>query len=307
MDRGGDAVLPVVVVHFRAPDWCRSSVAAMLASDAVRVDVTVVDNSGDLAGGGVPGAARVVASGANAGYAGGANLGVRTALQEHPGATHVAVCSHDFHPDPDCFARLLDAARRDGSLGIVAPRLTDPKPSIGAWFDGRRSTNVEPHDDAPPVFEADWVSGTCMVVRTDALRVTGGFDEGFGSYVEDVDLCLRVREAGWRVATVTAAAGHGLGSVSSVRFRLTATNVALLAAKREGVWPARRLVARYALRSIRSGLLAVLPSTRGLGRRRASLRYAAAQGGAAWHLLRSGMIGRYAADPGHAQPEVVGS
>lgn len=304
MDPDGDIVLPVVVVHYRAPDWCRSSVAALVASEGVRVDVTVVDNSGELDSDPAL-AARVVAPGANTGYAGGANLGLRTVLSQHPAATHVAVCSHDFHPEPDCLVRLLDAARRDDSLGIVAPCLTDPKPSIGAWFDGRRSTNVAPHDGAPPVFEADWVSGTCMVVRTDALRTTGGFDEGFGSYVEDVDLCLRVREAGWRVGTVVAAAGHGLGSVSSVRFRLTATNVALLAAKREGAWPARLLVARYVLRSARSGLLAVLPSTRGVGRRRASLRYASAQGGAAWDLLRSGSIGRYAADPGHAQPRVV--
>lgn len=299
-------VLPVVVVHYRAPDWCRSSVAALAGSVGACLDVTVVDNSGELAGGPAlpPGAARVLAAGGNVGYAGGANLGLRDALRRHPAATHVAVCSHDFHPEPDCFVRLVEAARDDSSLGVVAPRLTDPKPSIGAWFDGRRSTNVEPRDDSPAVSDADWVSGTCMVIRSDVLRSIGGFDEGFGSYVEDVDLCLRVRAAGWRVATVVAAAGRGLGSVSSVRFRLTAINVALLAAKREGAWPARRLVGRYLVRSARAALLAVLPSWRGLDRRRASLRYAGAQGGAAWHLLRSGRIARYARDPAHAQPAV---
>lgn len=305
MEARRDAV-SVVVVHYRAPEWCRSSVAAIVASQDVDVDVVVVDNSGDLASEPMSVAgARVVPAGTNAGYAGGANLGLRHAFRQHPDATHVAVCSHDFHPDPQCFARLLDAARADPTLGVVAPRLTGPKPSIGWWFDGRRSTNVEPHDAAPPVFEADWVSGTCMLVRAECLRAVGGFDEGFRSYVEDVDLCLRVREAGWRVATVTAAAGHGMGSVSSVRFRLTAINVALLAAKREGAGAAWLLSGRYVLRCLRSALLALLPSPRGLDRRKASLRYAAAQGGAAWYLLRSGLIGRYARDPRHAEPAVT--
>lgn len=300
-------VLPVVVVHFRAPEWCRSSVAALTASIGTRVEVTVVDNSGELAGDALACGTHVLDPGGNVGYAGGANHGLRHALARHPSSSHVAVCSHDFHPEPDCFSELLAVARADDTLGVVAPRLTDPKPSIGAWFDGRRSTNVEPHDGVDPVFESDWVSGTCMLLRADTLRAIGGFDEGFGSYVEDVDLCLRAREAGWRVATVVAAAGRGLGSVSSIRFRLTAVNVALLAAKREGAWAARFLAARYVIRSLRSTLLAVLPSTRDLARRRASLRYAAAQGGAAWDLVSSGRIHRYAQRPDHAQPEVVPS
>ena len=294
-----DVVLPVVVVHYRAPEWCRSAVRAIQAS-SVPVDVVVVDNSGDLVDAGVPGAT-VVEPGGNAGYAGGANAGVRHVLERHPDAAHVAVCSHDFHPEPDCFRVLLEAAS-DASLGIVAPRLAGPKPSIGNWFDGRRSTNIEPRGGAPAVVDSDWVSGTCMAVRVDVLASIGGLDEGFGSYMEDVDLCLRARRAGWRVATVVAAAGHGLGSVSDVRFRLTAVNVALLAAKREGAWAAWALTARYALRSVRSLLVALVPSTRGLARRRASLRHARSRGGAALDLVRSGRIGTYARDPHHFEP-----
>lgn len=296
-------MLPVVVIHYRAPEWCGSSVEAMTASAGTDVAVIVVDNSGEFTSGGLdlPGAT-VIGSGANAGYAGGANIGIRHALEQHPSAPYVVVCSHDFHPDPSCFAELRSAADADPSLGIAAPRLTGPKPSIGNWFTGRQSFNVEPYDDSPAVFESDWVSGTCMLIRTDSLRAVGGFDEGFRSYVEDVDLCLRVHNGGWRVATVVAASGHSLGSVSSVRFRLTAINVALLAAKRESARAAWLLVAKYLVRCLRSVLLAVIPSPRGLARRRASLRYAGAQGGAAWYLARSGLIQVYATDPGHFEP-----
>lgn len=294
-------VLPVVVVHYRAPEWCRSAVAAIGASAGVITDVLVVDNSGELADGGVDGATVLPAHG-NTGYAGGANLGLRHALERHPAAPVVAVCAHDFHPDPACFRSLLDAAAADATLGVIAPRLTGPKPSIGNWFDGRRSVNVEPHPDAPAVFESDWVSGTCLCVRRDVLAATGGLDEGFGSYMEDVDLCLRARDAGWRVGAVVAATGRGMGSVSDVRFRMTAANVALLAAKREGARAAWTLVATYLGRSLRGLALAVLPSTRGIARRRASLRHARSRGGAAWDLVRAGRIRTYAREPHHFVP-----
>ncbi len=289
-------VLPVVLTHFRAPDWCRSAVAAIAASEGVSIDVVVTDNSGELADDPPPGVT-VVRSSGNIGYAGGANLGMRPALERHPDAGFVAVCSHDFHPEPACFRALLDVAQADPTVGVLAPQLTAPKPDLGSHFDGRRSCRIEPFPGMPAVVEPDWVSGTCMLVRTDVLRSVGGFDEGFGSYMEDVDLCLRVRDAGSRVVTVTAAQGHGLGSVSDVRFRMTAVNVALLAAKREGAGPARRLVARYALRAVRSTLVAALPSSRGLQRRRSSIRFARIQAGAASALVRSGRIRGYALDP----------
>jgi GT2 family glycosyltransferase len=297
-------VLPVVLTHFRAPTWCRSAVTSIAGSSGVVIDVVVADNSGELSDDPPPGAT-VLRSAQNVGYAGGANLGIRHALARHPGAPFVAVCSHDFHPEPDCFRTLLDAADLDPTIGVLAPQLTAPKPDLGSHFDGRSSRRIEPFPGMPALVEPDWVSGTCMVVRTDALRSVGGFDEGFGSYMEDVDLCLRVRESGRRIVTVTAARGRGMGSVSDVRFRMTAVNVALLAAKREGSGPARRLAARYALRAARSAIAAVLPSRRGLERRGESLRYARVQAGAVWALVRDRRIREYAQDPHRYERSVV--
>ena len=49
-------------------------------------------------------------------------------------------------------------------------------------------------------FEPDWVSASCWLARVDPLRRVGLFDPRFFLYFEDVDLCLRLRRGGWRLA-----------------------------------------------------------------------------------------------------------
>jgi len=44
-----------------------------------------------------------------------------------------------------------------------------------------------------------WVTGACMLVRREALERVGHFDPNFFMFLEDVDLCHRVRKKGWEV------------------------------------------------------------------------------------------------------------
>jgi N-acetylglucosaminyl-diphospho-decaprenol L-rhamnosyltransferase len=47
--------------------------------------------------------------------------------------------------------------------------------------------------------EVEWISGSAMLLRREAYDQVDGFDEGYFMYVEDVDLCTRMRKAGWTV------------------------------------------------------------------------------------------------------------
>jgi GT2 family glycosyltransferase len=56
-----------------------------------------------------------------------------------------------------------------------------------------------------------------VLVRAEAFRAVGGFDEGFFMYFEDVDLCLRLEAAGWQLAQEPSAVAQHAGGVTSRR------------------------------------------------------------------------------------------
>lgn len=54
--------------------------------------------------------------------------------------------------------------------------------------------------------DVDWANGACLMIRRSLLRQVGGLDEEFFMYFEDVDLCRRLRQKGYRVRHVAEAA-----------------------------------------------------------------------------------------------------
>ncbi len=53
--------------------------------------------------------------------------------------------------------------------------------------------------DAAESAQVDWVPGAFAIIRPEALAETGPFDQAFFLYYEEVDLCLRMKKAGWSV------------------------------------------------------------------------------------------------------------
>ncbi len=170
----------------------------------------------------------------------GRNLGYGTAVNrgaERAAAEYLLVCNPDVVVDealPQALLAVLDA---HGDVALCGPRIDSADgtryPSarafptlgvaIGHAFVGlfrpnnRWSRRYRLEDDAQDEHDVDWVSGACLLVRRTAFEAVGGFDERYFMYVEDLDLCWRLRRAGWRVRYVPKASAVHLQGVSSAR------------------------------------------------------------------------------------------
>lgn len=105
-------------------------------------------------------------------------------------------------------ARAVELLERSPRAGICGSRLLFPDGTLqhgGVVFGAGR---VGPYHQARgrpgrivPRANREWqaVTGACMLVRAELWGALGGLDESYPFGLEDVDLCLRARAAGWRV------------------------------------------------------------------------------------------------------------
>ena len=61
------------------------------------------------------------------------------------------------------------------------------------------------------IVNVDWTSGACMCVRTKIYKECGGLDADFFAHMEEIDLCWRMRNAGWQLACVPQSVVYHLG------------------------------------------------------------------------------------------------
>jgi GT2 family glycosyltransferase len=89
--------------------------------------------------------------------------------------------------------------------------------SLGRRIVRRSYPSFGPQTTAGPC-QVDWVTGACMLLRSDAFRAVDGFDPQYFLYGEEMDLCYRLQRAGWQVwYHPQAVALHHLGGSQSSR------------------------------------------------------------------------------------------
>jgi N-acetylglucosaminyl-diphospho-decaprenol L-rhamnosyltransferase len=112
-------------------------------------------------------------------------------------------------PGPELWSALVRQAETPGT-GLAYPVLLNPD---GTRQDNERETATPAallarHLLKRPRRRLDWVSAAFWLVRSEAYRQLGGFDEKFYMYCEDVDFCLRLRLANWQLRRADVNAVH---------------------------------------------------------------------------------------------------
>jgi len=155
-------------------------------------------------------------TGANLGYGSAANIGAKLV-----DAKFLLVCNPDVVVGPSAVNTLCEVLEDRPQVAVVGPRVLtvngDLYPSarrfpdileafghgfVGQFWAGNpfsKRYRMTEWDHAGSR-DVDWVSGSCFLVRREAWEQVGGFDRSYFMYLEDVDLCWRLGQAGWAVS-----------------------------------------------------------------------------------------------------------
>ncbi|MGB0513319.1 MAG: glycosyltransferase family 2 protein [Wenzhouxiangellaceae bacterium] len=217
----------------------------------------------------------------NLGFGGGQNEVIQRLMDDE--FEWIWLLNNDARAAPDTLEGLLKRAR-DKRVGAVGALLRDLEPPRGVQAVGgghviwwRGSSREWRGERNRPL---DYITGACMLLRAEALRQIGLFDPRFFMYWEDVDLCLRMRRAGWTLAVAEDAVifhRQSTSTDSTTKDRLINASTTRFFRKHAplGGWPAiligtaariaRRLAtgrpahARAVLQGVRDGLKNELP------------------------------------------------
>jgi N-acetylglucosaminyl-diphospho-decaprenol L-rhamnosyltransferase len=163
---------------------------------------------------------RLLRTGGNLGYGTAVNRAVAELRKDSQANLDLFVVANpDVQWGPNSIDALLEAADRWPKAAALGPLIRDPDGSVypsarhlpsvirggmhavvgpvwrsNPWTAAYRQDRLEPSER--PV---GWLSGSCLLLRGAGFDAIGGFDERYFMYMEDVDLCWRLRRLGWRV------------------------------------------------------------------------------------------------------------
>lgn len=218
--------LDVIVVTWNSAPHMGATLTALPSwARAIVVDNASADGSVEVAR---AHGAHVIEMGRNAGFPGAVNAGLAEVT-----APATLLLNPDIAVAPGAIERCLEVLRSDPSIGLVGPATTTPEgrpepaaarhdrrawhiliESLGLVHLDRRFDRQMVHDRSADQ-DVDAVNGAFMLIRTDLLRSLDGLDETVFMYLEDADLCRRVRDLGLRVRFVADAHAVHEGGAST--------------------------------------------------------------------------------------------
>ncbi len=148
----------------------------------------------------------------NYGFAGGYNEGLKRIV----GFDYIVLLNSDVEVDKAWIDPIIELMESDNTIAACQPKVLqyanknqfEHAGASGGWIDhlgypfcrGRLFDTVEldkgQYDEAEEVF---WASGAAMFIRSELFHQIGGFDASFFAHLEEIDLCWRLKRAGYKI------------------------------------------------------------------------------------------------------------
>jgi len=230
--------ISVIIVSYNSRSVlhdCLASLESELWNQVIVVDNLSSDGSAEMVREDFPWA-NLIVSKKNGGYGAAANLAIAECSTKyvlllnpdtvlHPGATQVLGDYLDQYPQVAIAGPQLlnpDGTRQISCFEYPTPLATLKKETslarLGWHSSNVPSVGIEGQSD-PAAQSEFWVLGAALAIRRNAFDFVGGFDESYFMYYEEVDLCYRLKQAGWQIDYVPGTAVMHIGGASTKRQR----------------------------------------------------------------------------------------
>ncbi len=143
----------------------------------------------------------LVVNGSNLGYAGGNNAGYEY-LKNNGLNGDVLILNPDVRVSPNTFENMHRVLMKHGVGGVMCRALEQSGNSLYDYIELVGFTSKYRYTDRDFV-ETDYLAGSCMMLKRQALEQIGLFDEEFFMYWEEVDLSIRMKKKGFRLLSTT--------------------------------------------------------------------------------------------------------
>lgn len=153
-------------------------------------------------------------TGANLGYAGGNNIGIKLAIKE--GADFVCILNPDIEIKNDFITPLVDKCILNSNIGVIGPRICLHNSNEIIYSDGGlvypkkgyRTTHInsslkESNCEFIEYNHVDYVNGSAMVVPVESFKHVGYMREDFFLYYEETEWCMRLKDINKEVIVST--------------------------------------------------------------------------------------------------------
>jgi GT2 family glycosyltransferase len=233
-----EPVVSIVIPSFNKWDYTfRCLLSLVQQTRGIPFETIVVDNASTddtrLALPRLPGL-RFHLNETNLGFARASNQGARMARGKH-----ILFLNNDTEALPGWLAPMVRILDEEPDVGIVGAKLLFPDGTlqhagVGVAYAAPCPISPfhlqyrQPPDASVRRLDLPAVTGACLLIRRELCEELGGFDEAYVNGYEDVDLCFRAREKGWRIAYTPESVLYHHESITPGRFDKTTHNTVLL-------------------------------------------------------------------------------
>jgi len=160
---------------------------------------------------------KVIQNKLNLGFGVANNQAINYALDNN--YDYVMLLNNDTEVDQNFISPLINCIENNNSIAGVQPLIMNYNKRDLIWSAGgyinKFFGNTTTNKSLEKKLNLDWITGCCMLLKTEVIKKTKLFDENFFAYYEDVDWSLRIKDLGYSLQLVETSLIYHHGSISS--------------------------------------------------------------------------------------------